>query len=309
MYNHDEKYQTGLSRLRDANTNPDLLGLALQSFHGALEDYLRSNLSTAASVTADDRVQAADRQQGWKVLLPLAIKYGYLRPDAERFIGRMNSYRNGIAHGGRFTGTRAEVEEYERLVRSVLHPRARQTPPSSAVASPAERSAPQLRVITTASNEPAAAQPKGHGKTRGRSTGCMLLAITVTVGFLIVFGMQLPNLLSSGSSSAFSASSAGQETTQVQTTTLSGSLPGSAQNAPPDEPVSGTVTAVIGNLSSGRVNFREQPNTEAPVIASLDIGTQVTVLDETTEDGTRRWRKVEVDGRQGWVSEEFLVYQ
>lgn len=58
-----EKLELGLQRLSKAENDPDLLGLALTSLHGALEDYFRNWLSSNFSVPPSVREIVIDTRQ------------------------------------------------------------------------------------------------------------------------------------------------------------------------------------------------------------------------------------------------------
>jgi uncharacterized protein YgiM (DUF1202 family) len=58
----------------------------------------------------------------------------------------------------------------------------------------------------------------------------------------------------------------------------------------------GTVTTQGGNI-----NFRVEPKSSATIISQLTNGTQVIILGE--EDG---WYKIEVDGKKGYASKDFI---
>ena len=115
-----EKLQLGLQRLSKAGDDPDLLGLALISLHGALEDYFRNWLSTNPSVPPSEREAVLDaRRMQWKGLLDLMQRYGSLNDNQRRYIFRMNRLRQDVGHGGQFTGTRSELENYANFVRGI----------------------------------------------------------------------------------------------------------------------------------------------------------------------------------------------
>ena len=60
---NQDKLQLGLERLSRAGDDLDLLGLALISLHGALEDYFRNWLSTNPSVPPLEREAVLDARQ------------------------------------------------------------------------------------------------------------------------------------------------------------------------------------------------------------------------------------------------------
>ena len=116
-----DKLQLGLQRLSKAGDDPDFLGMALISLHGALEDYFRSWLSSNSSVSPSKREVVLDaRQMQWKGLLDLMQQYGSLNDNQRQYIFRMNRLRQDVGHGGQFTGTRSELENYADFVRGFV---------------------------------------------------------------------------------------------------------------------------------------------------------------------------------------------
>jgi hypothetical protein len=115
------KLQTGLKRLSEAGDNPSLLGSALVSIHGALEDHFRALLTNNRSLTATQRLAVADRQKTqWVQLLDLLEQYENLPPSERKAILRFNNLRQGFAHGDEFEGSANEVEEYAAYVQNVV---------------------------------------------------------------------------------------------------------------------------------------------------------------------------------------------
>lgn len=116
-----EKLRLGLQRLSKAGNDPDLLGLALISLHGALEDRFRNWLSTNPSVPPSEREVVLDaRKMQWKGLLDLMRQYGGLNDNQRQYIFRLNRLRRDVGHGSQFTGTRSELENYADFVRGFV---------------------------------------------------------------------------------------------------------------------------------------------------------------------------------------------
>jgi hypothetical protein len=109
MTQAQDKLKTGWERLKKAENEPDLLGLALISIHGALEDYFRAYLEPRANVS---------HQVQWKDLLDLMQQYGSLSSDERRRILYMNKLRQESAHGGEFKGSYGEVKDYAEYVQN-----------------------------------------------------------------------------------------------------------------------------------------------------------------------------------------------
>src|SRR3954451_13246937 len=112
-----EKLELGLQRLAKAADDADLLGLALQSIHGALEDHFRARLSADSHMPAEQRAAMADpKQTQWRDLLDAMQLFGDLSAPNRELIWRTNALRTRVAHGGRYTGSRADLERYAALV-------------------------------------------------------------------------------------------------------------------------------------------------------------------------------------------------
>jgi uncharacterized protein len=112
-----DKLNRGLNLLNGAGTNPDTLGLALQSIHGALKDHCRDLLSQNTAVPSDQRQQIRNHVEvNWKTLLDLMQCYEGMSDRDRAFILRMNYLRNIAAHGEPFTGNRAQIEQYAEFV-------------------------------------------------------------------------------------------------------------------------------------------------------------------------------------------------
>lgn len=116
-----EKLQLGLERLHKAGNDPDFLGMALISLHGALEDYFRDWLSSHPSVPPSIREEVMDsKKTQWKSLLDLMQQYGNLDSDRRNYIFRMNRLRQEVGHGGQYAGTRSELEKYADFVKDFI---------------------------------------------------------------------------------------------------------------------------------------------------------------------------------------------
>ncbi len=70
------------------------------------------------------------------------------------------------------------------------------------------------------------------------------------------------------------------------------------------EPLCAPVQAVLKNINGGCVvNFRVYPGMKTKVIKAYPVGTKVTVLEKGVN-----WCKVEIEGRQGYVSTYMLKF-
>jgi TM2 domain-containing membrane protein YozV len=132
MSDHLNKLQLGRERLQKAENDSELLGYALVSFHGALEDYFRDCLANNNSLSVAQRARVQDPQQvQWKELQELMQQYCGLSANDTRRILKANKLRQEVAHGNRFQGTRADVEAYGEFVEQIIFHSAFAHPPVS----------------------------------------------------------------------------------------------------------------------------------------------------------------------------------
>ncbi len=121
MSNYSDKVRIGWERLQKAGNDPELLGYALVSFHGALEDYFRDWLAANPSVDAQTRYKVLDRQAvHWQELMDLMQQYGNLNYEARRHILNANKLYQEVTQGNRFQGTRVDVEDYGKFVQKLI---------------------------------------------------------------------------------------------------------------------------------------------------------------------------------------------
>jgi TM2 domain-containing membrane protein YozV len=122
MSNYSEKLQLGQERLQKAGDDPELLGYALLSFHGALEDYFRDCLAANDLLEAEQREKVQDRRKvQWKELIELMQEYEGLSKKARHKILDANKLRQEVAHGNQFQGTRTDVEAYAELAEELIN--------------------------------------------------------------------------------------------------------------------------------------------------------------------------------------------
>lgn len=114
-----EKLSLGMQRLSDAGDDPLLLGQALLTLHGALEDHFDEWLSTCAELPLAERETLGE--QGWPARIRQMQTYGTLSQQHATTITRFNRLRTRVAHGDDFTLSRAELEGYTQLVRALIH--------------------------------------------------------------------------------------------------------------------------------------------------------------------------------------------
>lgn len=108
------KLNIGRDKLSKAGDDPDLLGSALISYHGALEDHIRASL--VAEVPEGIRQKILSHSTEWKDLLDYSKKYLSLtRKDAD-LISEANFNRNDVAHGKAFKWDKDKLFSYVTFV-------------------------------------------------------------------------------------------------------------------------------------------------------------------------------------------------
>jgi hypothetical protein len=119
-----DKLNLGLQRLHRAGDEPDALGMALTAVHGALEDYLRLWLSQQPDVAREGGIDPLDRGAfSWRDLLAHLDQYGQHEEYLQRLraqIPHFNGLRQEVAHGGIYSGSRAELTDYAQLISTVV---------------------------------------------------------------------------------------------------------------------------------------------------------------------------------------------
>ncbi|HEX9370304.1 MAG TPA: SH3 domain-containing protein [Roseiflexaceae bacterium] len=292
-----EKLELGLQRLAKAGDDADLLGLALQSIHGALEDHFRARLAADGQVPAEQRAAVLDpKRVQWKELLDMMRLYGDLSTQDAELIWRTNGLRTKVAHGGRYSLTRAEVECYAALVQSLCG-YARPLKPAAPAAAPARPAAEKpARPPTSVRQESASPEraraersPTAQPRARPRAAWLgVLLALVLLVGlaaFVVLRSAAQPLVDAAASTSGAPATA--QEAAGAEATPA---------------PHSATVVAPDG------LNLRKDHSRAADRLVALPNGARVTVVGGPIQADGFTWWKVEVGGQSGWCAGEFLRF-
>jgi hypothetical protein len=304
-----EKLELGLQRLAKAGDDADMLGLALQSIHGALEDHFRARLSADSHMPAEQRAAMADpKQTQWRDLLDAMQLYGDLSAPNRELIWRTNALRTKVAHGGRYTGSRADLERYAALARSLCGYPADAKP---AAESQRTEGLPRLRALAekpaakpasarsdASPDIPRAVRAKASSAPARRRSpwpgGVLALALLLGLAaFAVLRRAPAPSAESAAAPTALATAAAVIEAPSAAPTT---DLP------PTPLPHAATVTAQDG------LNLRADPNDASALIVTLSGGTRVTIIGGPVQAGAYTWWNVEVDGRHGWCAGEFLTF-
>jgi len=297
-----EKLELGLQRLAKAGNDADMLGLALQSIHGALEDHFRARLATDSHMPAEQRAAMADpKQTQWRDLLDAMQLFGDLSAPNRELIWRTNALRTKVAHGGRYTGSRADLERYAALARSLCgypadaqpaalpQPRSRAEKPA---AKPAGlRSAASTDIPRAVRNSASAAPARRRSPWPG---GVLALALLLSLAAFAV-------LRSTQSPRAESAAAPTELATAEPVTEAPVAAPATD---PPPTPLSRTATVT----AQDGLNLRADHNSSAALVGILPSGTRVTIVGEPVQAGGYTWWNVEVGDRRGWCAGEFLTF-
>jgi hypothetical protein len=304
-----EKLELGLQRLAKAGDDADMLGLALQSIHGALEDHFRARLSSDSHMPAEQRVAMADpKQTQWRELLDAMQLYGDLSAPNRELIWRTNALRTKVAHGGRYTGSRADLERYAALARSLCGYHADAKPATAPQPrAPAEKTAAKPAGARSAASPdiPRAVRTRAAARpTRRRSPwpgGLLALALLLGLAaFAVLYRAPAPRADSAAAPTALATALA---TAAPAPSTSSGqdAAPATALPTPP-LPRAATVAAQDG------LNFHADPSINAALLGTLPGGTRVSIIGAPVQADGYTWWNVEVDGRRGWCAGEFLAF-
>jgi hypothetical protein len=304
-----EKLELGLERLSKAGEDADLLGLALQSIHGALEDYFRTRLAADTHMPADQREAVLDpKRVQWKDLLDAMQLYGDLSAQDRETIWRANGQRTRVAHGGRYNGTRADLERYAALAQQLCGYTAPAKPaaPSRPAAKPprpsAERPAPRANSAAHASSPAEAPEipravrsqpvaPQQRSRVGWWSILIVIGLLVALASFVVLRSVARP-LTQLAAAPAAPSSPAAEPTAAA----VSASTPAQPR------PRAATVNATDG------LNLRRDHSSNAPVLAALPNGAQVTVLAGPIHAEGHSWWQIEANGQQGWCAGEFLLF-
>lgn len=331
-----EKLELGLERLAKAGSDADMLGLALQSIHGALEDHFRVVLSTDAHMPESQRLAVLDpKQVQWKDLLDAMVLYRDLSADDREEIWRINGIRAKVAHGGRYSGSRADLEAYARLVQRLgdytpSKPAAPAARSSSAVAAaerqaqraeasrsrvglppvpaPASQPQPPPQRVAPRPASPAASRPAPTRPAERDEAPAIPRAVRAArppaprsrLGWLLIAGaIALLGLLALTALVRNTTTAAPTSQAQAPAPT-STALPPTSAPAATAGPRGATIVA------EGGLNVRADHTLVAEVLFTADNGTRVSIVGGPVVADEHTWWKIEAGGRQGWSAGEFL---
>lgn len=284
----DQRLDRGVEIFRRAGDDSALLGAALLTFHGALEQYIDAELRDWPELGAEQRQLLEGGRLGWPTRAKLAQQADLLNPEQAHQALEATRARIAIARGDVCAWPVGAVESYGHMIATRCGrmelirwidqrpERAKQTAarPIPPVWEPDERGrVPIVRVAVT----------------------LLFLVTLVAVGWTLYTQMDGARLLRS--LGALSAPTA----TQMPTDIAASSTP---------TPLPTLRTARMTGLGGGPGWLHVTASFDSPTRAiRLADGMAVTLRDEqqTDANGTR-WRLVEAGGYAGWCPENNLEF-
>jgi hypothetical protein len=305
-----EKLELGLQRMAKAGDDPDLLGLALQSLHGALEDSFRTRLAADPQMPSDQREAMLDpKRVQWKDLLDAMQLYADLSAQDRELIWRANGQRTRVAHGGRYNGTRAELARYAGLVQQLCGytapakpAKAAAVPTAKAPRLPTEKSMPRAGAQAEAPEIPRAVRT--HPPTTPQRTRIGWWSIALAIALLI--GLASFVVLRSAAQPLAQLAAAPASSTAVASATAAPS--GIPTQGAAGAPTSATPRAATVNAPDG-LNIRRDHSSRAAILAALPNGAHVTVLAGPVDADGHTWWQIAANDQQGWCAGEFLIFE
>ena len=86
-------------------------------------------------------------------------------------------------------------------------------------------------------------------------------------------------------------------------------------SATPNLPPTPTVPALkgkqatISGLGGDKLRLRAEPNISSEILAQLQDGDKVKILDGPVDSDKLEWYKIEINGKIGWVVKKYVVIQ
>jgi hypothetical protein len=284
----DERLDRGVEIFRRAGDDSALLGVALLTFHGALEQCIDAELRGWPEIGAEDRRLLAAGRLGWPTRAKLAAQAGLLNQEQAGQAIEATRARLVIARGDVCTWPASAVESYGHLV-------ATRCGRMELIRWIDQR--PERAKKTAASPIPPLWGPEERGRfpIARVALSLLFLATFAAVVWTIYTRLDGPRLLRSVG--ALSAPTAVQLPTQP------------AEPSAPT-PLPATRTARVGGLGGGPGWLHVTASFDSPTRAiRLADGMAVTLRDEQQTDSSgTRWRLIEVGGYEGWCPENNLVF-
>lgn len=288
------KLKLGLERLAKAGTDADMLGLALQSIHGALEDGFRAQIAANPQVPESLRTDVLDpKKVQWKDLLDAMMLYRDLSAADRDTIWRTNGVRTRVAHGGRYTGTRAELESYATLAQ-----RLGGIPAVPAPAAASKHTRPAATAATQRGRTLASTAPEIPRATRSRPT---VTQPRSRLSWLVI--LSVTALLA-----VLAATAIIRNSTQASNAADAQQLPTTTANASAAAPATALPRSATVRASAG-LRLRADHSTTAQVLETLAEGTRVTIVGGPLNAENYTWWQVTINDHTGWCAGDFLQFE
>jgi hypothetical protein len=329
---HD-KLSAGFLKLSQAGTSAAELGQTLITFHGALEDHFDAWLAVHADLSPQERIELG--RQGWNTRLEQLGRSGILHRGDVGIIRRYNTIRNKVAHGDDFHLSYPQVAEYASFVGDLIGSCPIE-PPQTLSVSHAPVEPPLVGEEAASDDQPLPELSEPLPSTR-RTLGSILLgAISlpfVAIFYLLQLSWRLVVLLCTKPAGwlalallflyftcvapigamlggVWSDAAARAPSATRASSTSARATPSPSQEVRTPDAASPTVpstrAAQIVGSGGNMVNMRDAPGLHSVVIAKLEPGAPIIVLDEQSEADGKVWQRVQHGGREGWVSAEFV---
>ncbi len=265
MAEQNDKLARGFTLLARARAAPELLGPALLTIHGALEDQVRLALLDLPDLNRADRELAADDATSMDELLELARMHLGVQDQEQRIIRYAEGLRIRAIHGDALDGQAGSVLRYARFVEQLCDQEG------------------LLDAVMQAERASRAAPPRAQKRRKGHpilTTVMVLLLIAGGIGgYLLLSDIPILPALS---------------TLAPQTPVIP-----PTSSVPPPTPAS---RARLINIGAGPGWLHEEPTFDSGTLPiPLRDGVRVTVLDsrQTGPDGVV-WQRVSIGGYEGW---------
>jgi hypothetical protein len=285
----DQRLDRGVELFRRAGDDSALLGAALLTFHGALEQYIDSELHDWPELGAEERRLLAAGRLGWPTRAKLAEQAGLLTHEQAGQAIEATRARIAIARGDVCVWPASAVESYGQMVAARCGRR-------ELIRWIDQR--PERAKKTAASPIPPVWEPSERGRfpTLRVAITLLFLVTLVAVSWTLFTRLDGPRLLRA--LGALPAPTATQLPTEV------------GEPATPT-PAPATRTARVTGLGGGPGWLHATASFDSPTRAiPLADGMSVTLRDEQQTDSSgTRWRLVEVGGYEGWCPENNLVVE
>lgn len=285
----DERLDRGVEIFRRAGDDSALLGAALLTFHGALEQYIDAELHDRSELDAEERRLLEAGRLGWPTRAKLAQQADLLNPEQARQALEATRARIAIARGDVCAWSAGAVEAYGHMVAMCCGR-------MELIRWIDQR--PERAKKTVARPIPPVWEPDQRGRFPIARVAVTLLFLVTLVAVAWTLYARLDGARLLRSLGALPAPTVAQ----LPTDTAELSAPSTPT------PLPAARTARVTGLGGGPGWLHVTASFDSPTRAiRLADGMAVTLRDEQQTDSSgTRWRLVEVGGYAGWCPENNL---